>query len=274
MVALVPGIRKSFRWHRLSLVLAGLCLGCNPSSSSAPSHPGEYAALGDTSPQICDRLQRERIRDGNILEVDLFLKKEFPDWNEPRDTDPLSRAPWPPGFEECFVESKNEIRVERTTCHQFKDLLTNADAWKEIYSNAHSISAPGILTNGMRFAFRTFGSNQDCRVDADSTRGDGFTFGWTCDNTPLIPRALTRGQDVLPLGRVHHRWNCTETEGGTLISTEECQVGAAIEVADALLLGGLRDMMQRGHQVWLEGIKCKLQNKDWTLRTDSDASVS
>ncbi len=100
---------------------------------------------------------------------------------------------------------------------------------------------------------KTFGSKQNCEVSPKMTISKGFRFSWSCSNS-------------LGAGKIHHRWDCQTIENGIRLATLECQNGPAIKIADLALGGHMIDMMQRGHQAWLEGIRCRLEDSKWSIR--------
>jgi hypothetical protein len=189
-----------------------------------------------------------------LLAAATFLKTNYPDaqwFAEVRDgRDPRSQDRWPDRFQTCAVLADNQLRIRRTSCAQVAGALLDARQWPTWYANAADVRlGEDALRAGARFLFTTFGSAQTCAVvEATPTR-----VSWTCENTCFLG---------LCGGDIHHRWNCTEADDGALVSTQECQVGPAIQAAVGLLPGAagttMKDTMQRGHQVWLESLACRL----------------
>lgn len=210
----------------------------------------------------CQRLQATPIGDGSLIGVSNALKHDFPDWAQAAQAVPATKVPWIglPFTVACDVEVYNQIIVSKATCADLQALLVHPHRWHEFYTNVYSLDAPETLTPGARFSLRTFGSGQKCTVLSEGP------FGWTCDDTYIVPPP-TFG--TLPLARVEQIWTCTEANGGIQITTQECQVGRGVKEANKYVQSGIGEMLQRGHQAWLQGLACKLDDEAWTVRGGS-----
>lgn len=231
------------------------------SISCGPKAPPPTVGADGATLSPCQRLQRAHVGDGSLIGVFDQLKRDFPDWAQPPQGASSAKVPWVglPFTVVCDVEAYNQITVAQATCGDVHALLTDPSRWSEVYTNAYAIEAPPTLTPGARFSLRTFGSGQDCTVLPES----GFLLGWSCDDTYLVP-IPTFG--ALPLARIQQIWSCTESNGGIVIATQECQVGRGVKDANEFVQSGIGAMLQRGHQAWLEGLKCKLDDGAWSVK--------
>ena len=220
-------------------------------------------SIGLTTPalaqsELCDMLRTQpRVPQDDVWTAAALLRDRYQTWAAdvpPAAVDPRSNSVWPAGFggQECTVFANNQITVPTASCATVKNWLVDAHSWRDWYSNVADVDRKQgeTLSPGTKFQFTTFGSRQTCTV----VNADDRLVSWTCDNTGN-------------LGHIHHRWNCSETSDGVLISTQECQNGPAMWLARLTRPAGgaMKDTMQRGHQVWLEGLRCKLQDHNWHI---------
>lgn len=243
----------------LAIVIASLSCRTKPASPPA-----------DTGAPVCQRLQRDPILDGSLVGVHEALKRDFPDWARTTQPDTSAKLPWVglPFSVSCNVEAYNQIVVSGATCDDVEALLIDPGRWPEVYTNAHAIEAPPTLMPGAQFAFRTFGSRQSCTVMSTAKAERGFQLGWTCEDVYLTP---IPDWGILPLARSQHRWSCTESNGDVVISIQDCQAGRDVDFANDFLQGEMKDMVQRGQEAWLEGLKCKLDDAAWSVQARAGA---
>jgi polyketide cyclase/dehydrase/lipid transport protein len=214
-------------------------------------------AVGEPQWEHCEALKMSRVPQDSLRAAAIFLRNHYETWAADVPSgwaDPRSNARWPTGFggPECTVFANNQITV-RASCEQVVDLLVDAPQWPDWYPNGSDVDLKGAakLTAKARFGFTTFGSAQTCHV----VEATNALVSWSCENTA-------------GLGRIHHRWNCTEIgDGHAVVSTQECQNGLVIGLAKWFKPGGntMKETMQRGHQVWLESLRCKLSERDFRL---------
>ena len=176
-----------------------------------------------------------------------FLLLSYEQWGEdvPKaSVDPAASKAWPEGFGDvlCTVLANNQIELPGATCPQVTALLVDAPRWPSWYANATKVTVTPPATKlepDAEFSVTTFGLEQSCHVTYVDDR-----VGWSCERP---------GTAV----QTHQRWNCTESSAGAFVSTQECQKGVSEEIA---FLTGLKRTLQRGHQVWLESLRCKLED--------------
>ena len=215
-------------------------------------------AVGQPQWPHCETLKMSRVPQEGLRAAAIFLRNHYETWaaDVPSEwVDPRSNAPWPAGFggPDCAVFANNQITVRGASCEQVMALLVDARQWPTWYPNGSDVDLKGAatLTVNADFGFKTFGSAQTCQV-VDLTSA---LVSWSCENTG-------------GLGRIHHRWNCSElSDGTTVVSTQECQNGLVISAVKLFKPAGstMKETMQRGHQVWLESLRCKLSASDFQL---------
>jgi hypothetical protein len=113
--------------------------------------------------------------------------------------------------------------------------LVRASQWSQWYPNASDVVLPNgarELSAGMRFRWCTFGVRLVSRVEE---WGPEARIAWTA-----------RGIGVW----AYHAWLIEPRAGGSRILTEETQYGLLARLGGLLMPG----RMQRGHQLWLEGL--------------------
>ena len=213
----------------LATLVLLLCAGCAATRSQLP---------------LCESVKRPIPQDKGFPGAAVALKQYHEQWGQDVQgpVDPASLDPdWPSGFggSQCVVLAHNETTIPGAVCARVISQLVDARRWPEWYSNAANVSIDDgaeRLNPGTKFRFTTFGSPQTCEV-----RYADHRVSWSCTGQPDTS--------------IHHRWYCTETGGSTLVSTQECQKGLSLAAAN--IGGALKETMQRGHQVWLESLKCR-----------------
>jgi uncharacterized protein YndB with AHSA1/START domain len=114
--------------------------------------------------------------------------------------------------------------------------LTRPDLWPRYYSNARLIRHLGgpwpELQLGSRFRWLTFGALVTSEV------------------TEYAPTERLAWSAKSMAGSGHHGWVLRPEGGGTFVRTEETQRGLGMR----LISPGLRPLMTRLHQRWLEGL--------------------
>jgi uncharacterized protein YndB with AHSA1/START domain len=114
--------------------------------------------------------------------------------------------------------------------------LTRPDLWSKFYGNARLIKHLGgpwpQLELGSRFRWLTFGAFVTSEV---VTYEPVQRLAWSAKSLA---------------GSGHHGWLLRSQAGGTFVRTEETQKGLGMK----LIKPGLRPMMVRLHQRWLEGL--------------------
>lgn len=254
-----------------ALTLLAIVLSITSCRSQAPP---PIDGGGGAPLSTCERLQRLPIGDGSILAVYDSLKRDFPEWARPVPAGSPAKAQWVglPFATVCDragydAVAYNEIDVAKATCGEVEALLVAPARWPEVYTNVYALEAPAALTPGARFSLRTFGSGEKCAVQSAESSGDGFQLVWSCDSTYIVP-IPTFGS--MPLGRVQQRWSCSAVGSGVRISTQQCQVGRGTDLTNKEYLEErLSEMLQRGQQAWLEGLKCKLDDGAWSVRASA-----
>lgn len=114
--------------------------------------------------------------------------------------------------------------------------LTRPDLWSKFYGNARLIKHLGgawpQLELGSRFRWLTFGAFVTSEV---VTYDPVQRLAWSAKSLA---------------GSGHHGWLLRSQAGGTFVRTEETQKGLGMK----LIKPGLRPLMVRLHQRWLEGL--------------------
>jgi uncharacterized protein YndB with AHSA1/START domain len=114
--------------------------------------------------------------------------------------------------------------------------LTRPDLWPRYYANARLIKHLGgpwpELELGSRWRWLTFGALVTSEV------------------TEYAPRERLAWSAKSLAGSGHHGWVLRAESGGTFVRTEETQGGLGMR----LIGPGLRPLMVRLHQRWLEGL--------------------
>jgi uncharacterized protein YndB with AHSA1/START domain len=114
--------------------------------------------------------------------------------------------------------------------------LTRPDLWPRYYANARLIKHLGgpwpELELGSRWRWLTFGALVTSEV---TEYAHGERLAWSAKSLA---------------GSGHHGWVLRPQSGGTFVRTEETQGGLGMR----LIGPGLRPLMVRLHQRWLEGL--------------------
>jgi len=134
----------------------------------------------------------------------------------------------------AHVHTVNVLEVG-TTPAQLWPWLIRAARWPELYGNARRVRIEGggdELATGVAFRWWTFGV--PVRTVVDDLEA-GARLAW-------------RGTGLGARG--YHAWILEPIAGGTRVTTEETQRGAAVWLGRPLLRRGLL----RWHQRWIEGL--------------------
>jgi hypothetical protein len=144
-----------------------------------------------------------------------------------------SEVHWPQGFTPADADlfAHNEIDVA-APCTVVWSHLVNAAKWPEWYPNSKDVkvlnSSSGLLTEGARFDWQTFGLTVNSRVNEFVV---GARLGWFGDAPNL---------------KAYHTWLLTERGGTCHAMNEEVVKGpAAIDLRKSD-----PDAMHRGHDLW------------------------
>jgi uncharacterized protein YndB with AHSA1/START domain len=145
---------------------------------------------------------------------------------------------WPMGFapEIADMFSHNEIMIHAHCSTVWRHLVA-APQWPDWYPNAHDVRLPnsekGILRQGTRFGWETFG------VHIDSTVNEyvpGRRLGW-----------FGKGPRVA----AYHTWLLTSVADGCRVVTEEATKGPGAVAGRKSDPGALH----AGHELWLNRLK-------------------
>lgn len=147
---------------------------------------------------------------------------------------------WPTSIDcsRYTVHSYNCLFINATKEKIWQSLI-DAKKWPEWYPNSKNIRIQDsqILKAGSEFVWKTFGLTVHSKVIEYK---EFESIGWT---------AYELG------GEGYHGWRLIEQDGGTLVVTEEVQRGWGAVLLAPLIKRGL----QKQHQIWLEGLKIKVE---------------
>jgi len=144
-----------------------------------------------------------------------------------------SEIHWPQGFTPADADlfAHNEIDVS-APCAVVWSHLVNATKWPEWYPNSKDVkvvnSSSGLLTEGARFDWQTFGLNVSSRVGEFVVN---VRLGWFGDAPNLS---------------AYHTWFLTDRDGRCHVMNEEVVKGAAA----VNLRKSNPDAMHKGHDLW------------------------
>lgn len=144
---------------------------------------------------------------------------------------------WPPGHEpeDSLLHAVNELQIDAEPERVFA-WLRRPDLWPSYYGNSRFIRHLGgpwpEIALGSRFRWLTFGVIVHSEI------------------VEFEPPARIAWSARELGARGHHGWLLEGRSGGTFVRTEETQRGWAMRVAAP----GMRRLMPRYHQRWLEGL--------------------